>query len=138
MSRPDRYPVGRLTPEIDTMTRLLRSLPLSAPVAAVAGMLATAGPAAAGWDNVFQVTCHDCKPRAVRSYFRADDCPPERKVEYQRSYYYEPVTVMKPERYTEEVPTQVKSFYWEPVTRYTYTSYYDPCTGKCQQIACPK
>jgi hypothetical protein len=136
MIRPDLFPVGRLTPETDTMTRLLRSLRRTA--AAAAGLLATAGPAAAGWDNVFQVTCHDCKPRARSSYFRADDCPPEKKVEYQRSYYYEPVTVMKPERYTEEVPTQVKSFYWEPVTRYTYTSYYDPCTGQCQQLACPK
>src|SRR4029079_13168743 len=29
------------------------------------------------------------------------------------------------------------SYYWEPVTRYRYTSYYDPCTGCCQQVCTP-
>lgn len=119
------------------MTRLRAAV---LPLIAVVGLIASAAPASAGWDNVFQVCCHDCKPRSTQSYFRADNCDPkpERRVEYQRSYYMEPVTVMKAERYTEEVPTQVKSYYWDPVTTYTYSSYYDACTGKCQQIACPK
>jgi hypothetical protein len=121
---------------------------LSAPVLAVAGLLMTGGTAAAGWDNVFQVCCHDCKPRPIRAFFRAapcDPCPPDpcppppaARVEYQRSYYYEPVTVMRAERYTEEVPTTVRSFYWEPVTTYTRASYYDPCTCTCQDICIPR
>ncbi|HET6574697.1 MAG TPA: hypothetical protein VFG68_13910 [Fimbriiglobus sp.] len=126
------------------MTR--RHLRILAPLLAVAGLLATGGDAAAGWDNVFQVCCHDCKSRPIRSFFRAqgcDDCAqpqpqPQRRVEYQRSYYYEPVTVMKQERYTEEVPVRVRSYYWDPVTSYTRASYYDPCTGCCQDICVPR
>lgn len=124
------------------MTR--RLLRLSSPLLAVAGLLATGGDAAAGWDNVFQVCCHDCKPKPIRSFFRAEGCCPEpqpqqaARVEYQRSYYYEPVTVMKPERYTEEVPVRVRSHYWEPVTTYTRASYYDPCTCTCQDICVPR
>ncbi len=113
---------------------------LAAPLVAVAGLLTTGGTAAAGWDNVFQVCCHDCKPRARSSYY-CDPCQqpqPVRKVEYVQRSYYEPVTVMKPERFTEEVPVRVRSSYWEPVTSYTYSSYYDPCTCSCQQIAVPR
>ena len=71
--------------------------------------------AAAGWDNVFQVCCHDCRPKPIRTFFRGRRLRPrrsrsrERRVEYQRSCYYEPVTVMKPERYTEAVPVQVRA-----------------------------
>ena len=119
------------------MTRIRAVLTL---LLAGIGWIASATPAEAGWDNVFQVCCHDCRPRATRSYFRADNCEPqpERRVEYQRSYYMEPVTVMKAERYTEEVPVKVKSYFWDPVTTYTYSSYYDPCTCKCQEIAVPR
>lgn len=113
---------------------------------AVPAILALAGvpnAATAGWNNVFQVCCHDCKPKTRSSFFRDNNCntcepQPQKRVEYQRSYYYEPVTVMKPERYTEEVPVQVKSFYYEPVTTYTRSSYYDPCTGCYQDICVPK
>jgi hypothetical protein len=123
------------------MTR--RQIQLATPLLAVAGMLTTGGDVAAGWDNVFQVCCHDCKSKPIRSFFRAegcDPCPPQQqaKVEYQRSYYYEPVTVMKPERYTEAVPVQVRSYFWEPVTSYTRASYYDPCTCTCQDICVPR
>lgn len=112
------------------------------PLAALTFLLADVRPVAAGWDNVFQVCCNDCRPKARTSY-SCDTCAPpppkpEKRVEYRRSYYYEPVTVMKPEVYTEEVPVQVKSYYWEPVTKYTYTSYYDPCSNACQQIAVPR
>jgi len=109
---------------------------LAAPVIAAAGLLASAGSAAAGWDNVFQVSCNDCKPKPRTSYYSAPQ--PEKRVEYQRSYYYENVTVMKPERFTEEVPVKVKSYYWDPVQTYTYKSYYDPCSGCSQQIAVPR
>jgi hypothetical protein len=122
------------------MSAFRSPLRLAAPLIAVAGFLSTSGTATAGWDNVFQVCCHDCKPRLRSSYYAAP-CPtpqPVRKVEYVQRSYYEPVTVMKPERYTEEVPVRVKSYYWDPVTSYTYTSYYDPCTCKCQQIAVPR
>ena len=119
------------------MTRIRAVLTL---LLTITGVMASDTAAEAGWDNVFQVCCHDCRPRSTRSYFRADNCEPqpERRVEYQRSYYMEPVTVMKAERYTEEVPTKVKSYYWDPVTTYTYSSYYDPCTCKCQEIAVPR
>ncbi len=120
------------------MRPLLR---LSAPLVAAAGLLATGGTAAAGWDNVFQVCCHDCKARPRAAYYAdpcPQPCPPQAHVEYQRSYYYEPVTVMRAERYTEAVPTQVRSYYWEPVTTYTRASYYDPCTCTCQDICVPR
>ncbi len=121
------------------MTSFLRwPARLVAPAIAVAGLLASAGPAAAGWDNVFQVSCNDCKSKPRTSYYSAPAPQPEKHVEYQRSYYYEPITVMKPERFTEEVPVQVKSYYWDPVTSYTYKSYYDPCSGCSQQIAVPR
>lgn len=96
--------------------------------------------ASAGWDNVFQVCCHDCRPRTRAAFFRDNCCEPQpqKRVEYQRSYYYEPITVMKAERYTEEVPVQVRSYYYEPVTTYTRSSYYDPCTGCYQDIAVPR
>ena len=122
------------------MTPLARRLSLAA-----LGLAASAAPALAGWNHVAQPTCHD---GPIRRAFRpaADCCPdttpaPSRtptKVEYETTTYYEPVTVMKPERYTEEVPIQVKSYYWEPVQSYTYRSYYDPCSGDCQQIAVPR
>lgn len=98
------------------------------------------GTSSAGWDNVFQVTCNDCKkPRT--SYYAAppcDPCPqPERRVEYIQRTYYQPVTEYKQESYYEPVERQVKSYYWEPVTSYRYTTYYDPCTGCPQEMACP-
>jgi len=128
------------------MTRLLT----------LAGMLATAFPAFAGWNTVFTATCCD-RPRIFqRSSARCDNCAPvaspivaqapcdtcqprtSAKIEYERSCYTVPVTVMRPERYVEEVATQVKSYYWEPVTSYTYRSYYDPCSRECQQIQIPR
>lgn len=106
---------------------------------AALGLAASAAPALAGWNHVAQPVCNDGPIR--RAFKPAKDCDepaPRPKVEYETRTYYEPVTVMKPERYTEEVPVQVKSYYWEPVQSYTQRSYYDPCSGECQQIAVPR
>lgn len=92
--------------------------------------------ASAGWDNVFQVACWDCRAKPSTSYYTAPPRVAEKHVE-QRCYY-EPVTVMKPVTERIEVPVQVKSYYWDPVQTYSYTSYYDPCTGCSQQIAVPR
>lgn len=118
----------------------------SATALAVAGLLASAGPAHAAWNNVFQVTCNDCnKPRVSYAPPACNSCNapppcegPQKKVEYQQRSFYEPITVMKPEKYLEPVEVRSKSYYWEPVTSYSYTSYYDPCTGCKQQVATPQ
>lgn len=102
-------------------------------VAFVAG----ASGASAGWDNVFQLTC--CNER--RSFFAPNNncCPqPEKRVEYVQRSYYQPVTEWKRETYKVPVRETVKSYYWDEVKSYTYTSYYDPCSGSCQQIAVPR
>lgn len=93
----------------------------------------------AGWDNVFQLTCNNER----RSYYTRDNCPqpcaqPERRVEYVQRSYYQPVTEWKRETYKVPVRETVKSFYWDEVKSYSYTSYYDPCSQQCQQIAVPR
>jgi hypothetical protein len=108
---------------------------------AALGLAASATPTLAGWNHVANATCGDGPIR--RAFKPARDCDepapaPRPTVNYETRTYYEPVTVMKPERYTEEVPVQVKSYYWEPVQSYSYRSYYDPCSGECQQVAVPR
>lgn len=108
---------------------------------ALAGLAVTSSPASAGWNNVFQVCCNDCnRPRV--SYYAApapaQSCAPSQKVEYQQRSYYEPITVMKPEKYLEPVQVRSKSYYWEPVTSYSYSCYVDPCTGCRSQVATPR
>lgn len=124
------------------MTNLTR---LAAPAVALAGLLAAAPPATAGWDNVFQVCCNDCRPRAS-FYAPAAPCPqpcpqpcpkPEARVSYVQRCYYQPVTEYKRETYYTPCQEQVKSYYWEPTCSYRYSCYYDPCTGCPQQIATP-
>lgn len=107
-------------------------------VLAALGLAASAAPALAGWNHVAQPACCDGPIR--RAFKPAADCEPAPRptVNYETRTYYEPVTVMKAERYTEEVPVQVKSYYWEPVQTYSYRSYYDPCSNECQQIAVPR
>ena len=96
------------------------------------GVLATATPSFAGWNNVFLTACNDCEPSTSQ-------LPPTRtSMKYESTSYYETVTVLRPERYIEEVPVRVKSYYYEPVTTYTYRSYYDSCSRRCQQIAVPR
>lgn len=120
------------------MTHRPRLLPLVVPLLTVVGSFTTASTASAGWDNVFQVCCHDCRAKSRTSYYTAEPTPEQREVRYEQRCYYEPVTVMKPERYTEEVPVKVRSYYWDPVTTYTRSSYYDSCSGQCQDICVPR
>lgn len=112
---------------------------------AALGVAASAAPALAGWNHVANVTCNDGPIR--RAFKPASDCCPDTtpapsrtsyKVEQETRTYYEPITVMKPERYQEPVDVKVKSYYWEPVQSYSYRSYYDPCSGECQQVAVPR
>lgn len=103
---------------------------------AVLGLAASAAPSFAGWNNVFLTSCWDCRPRT--SYRPVTPAPrAETQVEYERTSYSVPVTVMKPERYTEEVPVKVRSYYYEPVTSYRTSYSVDPCTGECQQVQVP-
>jgi len=112
---------------------------------ALFGALGTAGPAAASWDNVFQVCCNDCnKPRASYSAPQAcpEPCPqpcpqPEMRISYVQRCYYQPVTEMVRKSYYEPVTKKVTSYFYEPVTEYKYTTYYDPCTGCPQRVCTP-
>lgn len=116
------------------MTRLLR---FAAPLLAVAG---TADVASAGWNNVYQVTCWGCRKRES-SYYVAP-APVQSRSSYRLSHYEtetrsESVTVMKPERYIEEVPTTERRSYYEPQTTYSRSSYYNPVTGCCEVVEKP-
>lgn len=108
----------------------------------VAVTAASAGSGRAGWDNVFQLTCHD-RPRSSSYYTPApvpDACcaQPERRVEYVQRSYYQPVTEWRRETYKVPVRETVKSYYWSPVTSYSVSSYYDPCSQTCQEISVPR
>jgi hypothetical protein len=119
--------------------RLRPSLPALA--LAACGLLGSAGPASAAWNNVFQVCCNDCnKPRV--SYYAAPACPqacpqPEVRVSYVQRCYYQPVTEYVRKSYYEPVQRTYTSYYYEPVTSYRYTTYYDPCTGCPQRVCTP-
>jgi hypothetical protein len=112
---------------------------------AAAGLLGTAAPASAAWNNVFQVCCHDCdRPRSsysVPAPAPAAACPtcpqPEMRVSYVQRSYYQPVTEYVRRSYYEPVTRNVTSYYYEPVTEYRYTTYYDPCTGCPQRVCTP-
>jgi hypothetical protein len=106
---------------------------------ATTAFLAWADGASAGWNNVFQLTCGDCRPRTSFRLSQACCEPqPERRVEYVQRCYYQPVTEYRRESYRVPVKENVRTSYWEPVTSYTYSSYYDPCSGSCQELATPR
>src|SRR5262249_20881983 len=108
---------------------------------ALVGMAALAGTSSAAWDNVFQVCCHDCKPRVSFSVPCPPPCPPcpqpEMRISYVQRCYYQPVTEYVRKSYFEPVTKTVTSYYYEPVTEYKYTTYYDPCTGCPQKVCTP-
>ncbi len=103
---------------------------------AVLGLTATATPSFAGWNNVFLTGCWDCRPRVAQRPPAAPAPRAETQVEYERTSYSVPVTVMRAEKYTEDVPVQVRSYYYEPVTTYRTSYSLDEC-GQCQQVQVP-
>jgi hypothetical protein len=104
---------------------------------AVGGLLGTAAPASAAWNNVFQVCCNDCnKPRVAYSAPCPTPCPqPQMQISYVQRTYYQPTTEYVRKSYYEAVTKNVTTYYHEPVTEYKHTTYYDPCTG-CPQPVC--
>jgi hypothetical protein len=124
----------------ETTTMFFRITRFVAPALAVAGFFGSVTPAQAGWDNVFQVACWNCKPResTTRSSYYAAPQPSQHTTRYEEKEHYETITVMKPTVIREEVPVTVKSYYWDPVTTYTTRSYRDPETGCTQEMSVPK
>ncbi len=128
---------------------------LTALLLTLGGVLATAGPASAAWNNVFQVCCNDCnKPSTSFSVpitsFSApcptpcpQPCPPppcpqpEMRISYVQRSFYQPVTEMVRKSYFEPVTRNVTSFFYEPVTEYRYSTFFDPCTGCPQKVGSP-
>jgi hypothetical protein len=114
---------------------------------ALAVLAVGAGPAAAAWNNVFQVACFGCRNRTTTAYASpivaaAPGCPqpcPQQQctTRYVQRSYYQPVTTYRTSCYLEPVTTFKTSFYYEPVTSYRYSCYFDPCTCRYQQIAQP-
>lgn len=120
-------------------------------------LLCGADPAAAAWNNVFQVTCF--RPferlRAATSAFFAprvvvaqsapaccptpcDPCPQTQcTTRYVQRCYYQPVTTYQQRTYYQQVTTYRTSYYYEPVTTYRYTCQYDPCTCTYRRVAIP-
>jgi hypothetical protein len=47
------------------------------------------------------------------------------------------VTTFQAETRFEPVTSTRTSFFWEPVTSYTYSSFFDHCSCSCQQVATP-
>jgi hypothetical protein len=114
-------------------------------VCALGLLAATAGPADAAWNNVFQVCCHRCRPSAsgylVAQYPAAAApsacCPQPVCANYVQRCYYQPVTSYTTQTYYEPVTTYRTSYFYEPVTSYRYSYYVDPCTGCTQAQVCP-
>jgi len=118
---------------------------------ALAGALTVAGPAQAGWNNVFQVCCQNCGGnQPIVAMASPVDCqapcqtpcpaPCPQQVcttQYVQRSYYQPVTTYKTTTYYEPVTSYRTSYYYEPVTSYRYSCYYDPCTCSYQQVAQP-
>lgn len=110
--------------------------------AAAALLFGIGGTASAAWDNVFQVCCNDCQPRAAYYPPAPQACPqpcpqPEVRVSYVQRCYYQPVTEYQRYSYYEPVKQTYTSYYYAPVTEYRYTTYYDPCTGCPQKVCTP-
>src|SRR5262249_41937545 len=129
----------------------MRNLRASSAVLGVTALLFAPAPAKAGWDNVFQVTCH-CGSRSSAYYappsyyssYAAPSCCPQTcctpccpQVAYVQRSYYQPTTCYRPVVNCEPVVSYRTSYYWEPMTSYCYSCYTDPCTGCSTQVATP-
>src|SRR5262245_32682020 len=134
-------PPGARTPRSSTMT-FTRSAGLALALAAL-GAVSESNRATAAWDNVFQVCCHDCRPRVSFSAPCPPPCPPcpcpqpEMRISYVQRCYYQPVTTFVRKSYFEPVTKQVTTFFYEPVTEYRYSTFFDPCTGCPQKVCTP-
>ncbi len=117
------------------MTNPLRLLTLTA-----AGLISSAAPAAAGWDNVFQAACWHCKKQPVRSSYYAPPraTPSTAHTETVQRCEYEPITVLKPVTEQVAVPTVERRYYDEPVTTYSTRSYYNPETCREECVTVPR
>jgi hypothetical protein len=128
----------------------------------LAGLVLTGQPAAAAWDNVFQVTCFHCRHNSTSQYYAApvvvqsspvvvqsspvvaasapcgDPCQQTQcTTRYIQRCYYEPVTTYQTQSYYEPVTTYRTSYYYEPVCSYTYKCFFDPCSCSYKQVAVP-
>ncbi len=113
----------------------MKLLRYAAPLAALVTFAEV--PAQAGWDNVFQVACHNCRPRETRSsYYAPAPVASQSRTSYVENTYDEVITVDKPTRVQEPVNVQVKSYYWDPVTTYTRRSYKN-AAGCTEEIDVP-
>jgi hypothetical protein len=111
---------------------------------ALAALAAAGNAARAGWDDVFQACCFNCKSGQSAFYPPPDPCPcPQPQpcqqctTHYEQRCFYQPVTSFVQKTYYEPVTTYRTSFFYEPVTSYRYSCYFDPCTCQYQQVACP-
>ncbi len=104
----------------------------------LAALLTLCGaPAQAGWDNVFQVACWNCRPRETRSaYYAPAPVASQSRTSYVENTYDEVITVEKPTLVSEPVSVQVKSYYFDPVTTYT-TRRYRNAAGCLEDVSVP-
>lgn len=110
------------------------------PFLACALALGAAADASAAWNNVFQVTCWNCRSQQARtSYYQppiaatpapvaAEGSSQQCNTSYVQRSYYEPVTSYERKSYYEPVTTYRTSYYYEPVTQCRTSYYYDPCS----------
>jgi hypothetical protein len=116
-----------------------------------------AGPAAAAWDNVFQVCCHGCRQQPRASFYVAPTpavsfappvvaaappttccAPPMVPVtSYVQRSFYQPVTSFRTSTFYEPVTSFQTSYFYEPVTSFRVSCSIDPCTGCPVQVTTP-
>lgn len=114
---------------------MIRKLSIAA--LALIGLAGSAEIASAGWNNVAQLTC-DCRPKRASTSFRAPDCDkPEVRTSYIEKSYFKTVTEYRYETFKVPVEVQVRKSFYEPVTRYRTSSYYDQCSGRCEKVDIP-
>jgi hypothetical protein len=113
----------------------MKLLRYAAPLAAL--LTLCGAPAQAGWDNVFQVACRNCRPREVRSsYYAPAPVASHSRTSYVENTYDEVITVEKPTLVREPVDVQVRSYYFDPVTTYTTRSYKN-AAGCVEEVSVP-
>lgn len=108
---------------------------------ALAALAMANGSAAAAWNNVFQVCCHNCRSSnsvaVPATPAPCNGCQQQCTTRYVQRCYYRPVTTYRRSCYMEPVTTYRTSYYYEPCTSYRYSCYFDPCTCSYQQVAQP-